>query len=74
MNKLYTLYFRENYLKKITTAYCNYNTIYYKQIIVYNKFDQPVVSEEWIHNEDGTTHYQKEKIPYISCFGELVLL
>lgn len=74
MKKLYTLYFRENYLRKITTAYCDDNTIYYKQIIVYNKFDQPVKMEEWIYNDDGTTYYQKEKIPHFSCFGELTLL
>lgn len=60
-------------LKKVTEEYSEDNTLYYKNVITYNKFDQPVTSEEWIYNLDGTTHYQKEKLPYFTNFGKLTI-
>ena len=73
MEDIYTYYVRRRILKKINKGYCDDNTLYYKHVITYNEFDQPIKSEEWIYNESGTTHYRKGKIPYFNCFGELKL-
>ena len=70
--RLYTYYIRENSLKKVTIGYDD-NIPYYKRIIRHDKFDQPIILEEWTYNIDGTICYQKEAIPYYNCFGKLKL-
>lgn len=73
MDKLNTFYTRKDILKKITKGYCEDNTIYYKRVIIYNRFDQPVILKEWTYNEDGSTFYQKQRLSHFTCFGELII-